>query len=110
MQRADTDKNAHLRGDDDYVCVLARHESRLVGYGNSEITEGLHADPPLVMWTPTISFAVGIHKLTSPFTHAISRTDTPKDKTSIESCCIVLRKEELRVYPSTAQWVQGLKS
>ena len=40
----------------------------------------------LVMWTPTKSFAVGIHRLTSPLAHAISRTDTPMDKKSIESC------------------------
>ena len=38
MQRVDTDKNAHLRGDDDYVRVAARHECRSVGYGNFETT------------------------------------------------------------------------
>ena len=40
----------------------------------------------LVMRIRTISFAVGVHRLTSPFTHAILRTDTSKGKESIESC------------------------
>ena len=70
----------------------------------------------LVMWIGTISFAVGVHKLTSPSTHAISRTDISKDKKLIESCCIVSRKKEsqvgqfgLRVYPSTIPRVQEPK-
>ena len=46
LQRVDTDKKAHFPGDDDYVCVPARHESRLVGCGDFETTEGLRADPP----------------------------------------------------------------
>ena len=45
----------------------------------------------LMMWTRTISFAVGAHRLTSPFTHAISRLDTSKGKKLIESCCIVFQ-------------------
>ena len=39
----------------------------------------------------TVSFTVGVDKLTSPFTHAVSRTDTFKVKKSIESGCIVFR-------------------
>ena len=42
----------------------------------------------LVMWIRTMLFAVGVHRLTSPFTPAISRTDTFEDKKLIESCCI----------------------
>ena len=45
MQRVDTDKNAHLRRDNDYDCVLAKHKGRLVGYGDIETTEGLRTDP-----------------------------------------------------------------
>ena len=43
----------------------------------------------LVMWICTILFAVGVLRHTSPYTHAISRMDTFKDKGSIESCCIL---------------------
>ena len=43
----------------------------------------------LAMWIRTISFAVGAHRPTSPFTHAISRTDAFKGKKLIESCCTV---------------------
>ena len=43
------------------------------------------------MWIPTISFAVGVHRLTSPFTRAISRTNTFKGKKLIEPCCIVFQ-------------------
>ena len=45
----------------------------------------------LVMWIRAISFAVVVHKLTSPSTPAISRMDTSKDKKPIESCCIVFQ-------------------
>ena len=45
----------------------------------------------LLMWIRAISFAVGAHKLTSPFAHAILRTDTFRDKKSIESCCAVFQ-------------------
>ena len=86
MQLVDTDKNAYLRRDNDYVSVLPKYKSRLVGCGNFETTEGLRTDSPLVMWIRTISFAVGAHRLTSPFIHAISRTDTFKGKKLIESC------------------------
>ena len=34
----------------------------------------------LVMWIRTALFAVGVLRLTSPFTHAISRMDTFKDQ------------------------------
>ena len=47
----------------------------------------------LVMWIRTILFAVGVRRLTFPFTRTISRTDTSKDKKLIESCCIVFRLE-----------------
>ena len=54
----------------------------------------------LVMWIRRMLFAVGVRGLTSPFTPAISRTDTFEDKKLIESCCIefqlvVFQKEEL---------------
>ena len=79
----------------------------MVGCGNFETTEG-----------PRTSFARGVHRLTSPFTHAISRTDTFKGKKLIESSCVVfhlkvLQKKELqverfwpRVFPSMAQKMQ----
>ena len=46
-----------------------------------------------------------VHKLTAPFTRAISRTDAFKDKKLIESCCIVLQvkvsqKKELQAEKS----------
>ena len=60
---------------------------------------------------PAKPFAVGAHKLTYPFVYATPRTEIPKDKKSIECCCIVFRKERLqmeqfwlRVYPLTVQW------
>ena len=43
------------------------------------------------MWIRTISFAVDADGPTSPFTHAISRTDTFKGKKLIESCRIVFQ-------------------
>ena len=54
----------------------------------------------LVMWTRTILFAVGVIRLTSPYTPAISQMDTFKDKKFIESGCIpaegmVSQKKEL---------------
>ena len=47
------------------------------------------------MWIRIISFAVGVHRLTSPFTHAISRTDTFKGKKLIESCCAVFQLKSI---------------
>ena len=73
----------------------------------------------LAMWIRIILFAVGVLRLTSPFTHANSRMDTLKDKKLIESCCIVIQlkvsqKKELqaekrwpRVFPSTVRQTQG---
>ena len=69
------------------------------------------------MWIRTILFAVGVLRLMSPFTHAISRTDTFKDKKLIESCCIVFQlrvsQKEVqaekfwpRVFPSTVRRMQ----
>ena len=64
-----------------------------------------------------MQFAVCVHKLTTPFTHAISRTDISKDKKLTESRCIMFRKERLqvvqfglRVYPFTVQKAQELES
>ena len=71
MKWVDTGKNAHLQGDNDHVCVHSEHKGRVIGHGDFETTEGLRADPPAVMWIPTILFAVCVHKLTSPVTHAI---------------------------------------
>ena len=45
MQRVDTDENAHLRGDSDYVHVFAKHKGRTTGHADSETTEGLCSDP-----------------------------------------------------------------
>ena len=72
----------------------------------------------LMMWIRTILFAVGVLGLTSPFTHANSRTDTFSGKKLIGSCCIVFQlkvsqKKELQadnvwpcVFPSTVQKMQ----
>ena len=46
MKWVDTDKNAYLRRDNDYVSVTAKCRSRLVGCGNFETTKGLRADSP----------------------------------------------------------------
>ena len=46
MQRVDKDENIHLRGDDDYVRVPAKHKGRTTGHADLETTEGLCADPP----------------------------------------------------------------
>ena len=95
MQRVDTDQNAHLRGGNDYFCVAAKHKG--LDMETSRQRKDFGQILLLVMWIATIYFAVGMHKLTSPFTHAISRTNTPKDKKSIESCCIAFRKKETHV-------------
>ena len=46
MQRVDTDGNSHLRGDNEYVRVPAKHKCRTTGHADSETTEGLRADLP----------------------------------------------------------------
>ena len=46
MKWVNTDKNASLRRDDDYVPVPAKYKSRVVGCGNLETTEGLRTDSP----------------------------------------------------------------
>ena len=46
MKCVDTDKNAYLRRDSDYVSVLAKYKSPLVGCGNFETTEGLRTYSP----------------------------------------------------------------
>ena len=73
----------------------------------------------LVTWIRTMLFAVGVLRLTSPFSHAISQTDTFKGKKLIESSCIVFQlkvsqKKELQaekfwcqVFPSLVQKMQG---
>ena len=43
--QVDTEENAHLRGDNDYVHVLAKHKGRTTGHADTETTEGLCADP-----------------------------------------------------------------
>ena len=45
----------------------------------------------LVMWIRTTSFAVGVHKFTSPSSRLISRLDTSKDKELFESFCTVFQ-------------------
>ena len=76
--------------DIDYVSVLAKIQEAI---GELRKTSRQQKDfpqiPQLVIWIRTILFAVGVLRLVSPFTHAISRTDTFKDKKLIESCCIV---------------------
>ena len=106
MQRVDTGKNAHLRGDNVNVCVLARTRVDWLDMETSRQRENFAQILLLVMWIFTIPFAVGMHEFTSSFTHAISRTDAPQEKKLIESCCIIFR---FRVYPSPVQLVQGLK-
>ena len=67
------------------------------------------------MWIHTVLFAVGAHKLMSPFARATSRTVTLKDKSLIEFCCFVSQLKATQtkdllvdrfwphVYPSTSQ-------
>ena len=54
----------------------------------------------LLMWIRTILFAVGVRRLMFPFMHAISRTDTFKDKKLIEPYCIVF---QLKVFQKELQ-------
>ena len=61
-QRVDTDGNRHLRGNNDYVRVPAKHKSRTTGHADPETTEDFAQILMLVMWIPTIPFAVGVHK------------------------------------------------
>ena len=44
-----------------------------------------------------MSFTAGVHKFTSPFTHAISRTDISKDEKLAKSRCIIFQRERLPV-------------
>ena len=46
MQRVGTEGNSHLRGDNDYVRVPAKHKGRTTRRADPETTEGLRADPP----------------------------------------------------------------
>ena len=46
MKWVDTEKNAYLRRENDYVCVPAKYKSRGVGCGNFETTEGLRTNSP----------------------------------------------------------------
>ena len=46
MKFVDTDKDPYLRIDNDFVSVLAKYKSRLVGCGNFLTTEGLRTDSP----------------------------------------------------------------
>ena len=46
VQWIEVDKNAHLQRDSDYVFVPAKCQSRLVGCGNFETTEGPRTDSP----------------------------------------------------------------
>ena len=90
MQWIKRDKNAHLRRDSDYVSVPAKFKSRLVGCGNFQTTEGLRTDSPAGdVDSHDIVCSWCAQALMFPFTRAISRIDTFKDKNLIESCCIV---------------------
>ena len=44
MQRVDTEGNTHLRRENDYVRVPAKHKGRTTRHALSETTEGLRAD------------------------------------------------------------------
>ena len=46
MKRFDSDKNANLRRDNDYVSIPAKYKSQLFGGENCETTEGLRTDFP----------------------------------------------------------------
>ena len=46
MKWVDTNKNAYLRRDNDYVSAPAKYRSRLFGCENWETTEGLRTDSP----------------------------------------------------------------
>ena len=75
MKWVDTDKNAYLRRDSDYVSVPAKYKSRLA-VETSRQQKDFAKILQLVMWIRTISFVVGAHRPTSPFIPAILRTDT----------------------------------
>ena len=47
MKWVDTDTNAYLRRDNDYVSVPAKYKSRPVVCGNFDTTEGLRTDSPV---------------------------------------------------------------
>ena len=105
-QRVERDKNAHLRGDNAYVCVPAEHKGRLVGYGDFETTEGLRAD----LLAGSVDSHVSIHSC--DFTNGYFQGQ------EIDRILLYRIPKEgvtggaifVRVYPSTVQWVQGLMS
>ena len=115
MQWVDTDENTHLRGESDYVRVLAKHKGRTTGHADLETTEGLlRRSSCWKCGLSTTSFAVGVHKLMYTSIHAIPRTDIPKHKKLAESCCIMFRKERLQVELSLTSrlsilWYNGCK-
>ena len=43
-QRTDSDENANLRGNTDYLRVLVKHKGRTARHADFETTEGLCAD------------------------------------------------------------------
>ena len=55
MQWVDTDGNTHLRGDNDFVRVLAKHKGRTAGLADPETTKLLRADP--------LAFKVDAHNI-----------------------------------------------
>ena len=95
MEWVDTDKNAHLRRDNDYVSVFTKYKSRLVGCGNFETTEGLRTDSPAGDVDSHNIVCSRCAQAHVSFTHAISRTDTFKDKKLIESSCIIFQLKVL---------------
>ena len=92
MKWVDTDKNAYSRRE---VTIMSLFLQRTkVDWLAVEILRrqmDFAQILQLVMWFRTVLFAIGVHKLTSPFTHATLRMDTSKDKKSIEYCCIVFQ-------------------
>ena len=97
MKWVDTDKNAHLRRDTDCVSVhmqSTRFDCLVVEISRRQTDSAQLLQ--LAMWIRTISFAFGAHRPMSPFTHAISRTDTSKGKNLVEPCCTVFQLKVLQ--------------
>ena len=90
MQWVHTDEKTHLRGDNDYVRVLAKHKGRTTGHADPETTERLGVDRPADNADfHNIILQFGVRKLMSPFTHTISRMDISKHKKLTESRCTI---------------------
>ena len=97
----ETNKNAFLPRENDYVSVPATYKSQLAGCKIFVTTEGRRTDSPAGDVDSHNIVCSWSAQATSPFIHAILRTDTFKGKKLIESCCTafqltVSQKKELR--------------